>query len=219
MFPINRHWSRSKPASYLYQWLNSDRCVLCQRAITYRGCCDACRQDLPTWTRFNQPEVRNADSVTVGFRYEYPVDRLIQLGKYGGHYPLMASLGFLMPAPEHLSGDACLYPVPVSTITLLRRGFNQTSVLAYPICSAYKLSIDEVSIHKRCFLSDQSKLNAERRKANAGRLFSISTDKVARHCIIIDDVITTGATMSVIAGLLKQCGAERVDVIALAAVP
>ena len=148
------------------------------------------------------------------------IDRVIQLAKFKSNYNLIQALAILMPLPAPYPRDAALYPVPVTKQRLLRRGFNQSRILADEISRLTTLAIDEVSIHKLSHLPDQASLNAAARKKNAKRLFQgLFETPVAEHAIVVDDVITTGATISVLGKMLRANGAKRVDGIALAAVP
>lgn len=216
-----RNFRRSsilRPRRKLDKWLNNNRCVLCTSATKSRPWCDACLGSLPGWAS-EPPRFPGLDNITIGYRYEYPIDRLIQAAKYRRNFLLATAMASLLPLPDNLSASTVLYPVPVSKWRLQRRGFNQTRVFADSIKRHKGCPIDEVSIHKRLWLEDQSALNARARKRNAKKLFiGKFTKAAAQHAVIIDDVITTGATVSTLARLLRAHGAERIDVIALSAV-
>ena len=216
-----RNFSRSsilRRGGILDNWLDNNRCVLCTNTTNTNPWCDACLGSLPAWTR-EPPRFPGLDNVTIGYRYEYPIDRLIQAAKYRRNFLLATAMATLLPLTDNLSARTVLYPVPVSKWRLQRRGFNQTRVFADSIKRQIGCSIDEVSIHKRSWLKDQSALDARARKCNARKLFIGKFSKAAaQHAVIIDDVITTGATVSTLARLLRAHGAERIDVIALSAV-
>lgn len=217
-----RKFSHSSIFHWLYtfdQWLNNNQCVLCLQHCIGISWCDRCLSDLPRWRAVDSIQIPFVSSTVVSFRYEYPINKLIQSAKYKSNYGLITSLAKLLPDVPYSATDAMIYPVPVSPWKLLRRGFNQTSVLAREKFKGKTIAIDEVSIHKRCFLPDQSSLDAIHRKTNARELFYAPSFLSTGHAIIIDDVITTGATVSAVAKILRDNGAKRVDVYALAAVP
>lgn len=218
MFRNFVHSSINFGQDILDKWLINNQFLLCFGPAFAKPWCEACLLDLPWWNLNRSPKYAFVDSVTVGFRYDYPIDRLIQSGKYAADYRLVTGLGSLMPKIPNLKSYPIIYPIPISRWGLLRRGFNQTSLLASGIFRSKYYHIDEVSIHKRQFRPDQSTLNAKGRKLNAHTLFSAKTFNAAQHAVIVDDVITTGATVSAVAKILKSNGASRVDVYALAAV-
>ena len=212
------HSSINRGHKYFDNWLKINRCLICFGEALNKPWCSACLTDLPWWDTAKRLKYPFVDSVTVSFRYDYPIDRLIQAGKYAPDYRLVSSLSSLMPKMPHLRSTSVIYPVPISTWGLIRRGFNQTPLLAREITRLPNFPLDEVSIHKRMFRSDQSTLNAEGRKSNAQTLFFSRPFNAAQHTVIVDDVITTGATVSAMAKILKSNGAVSVDVYALAAV-
>ena len=202
----------------LDEWLENSRCVLCGSAAATNPWCERCASDLPKWT---EPSLvlPGLDEVTVGYCYVFPLDRLIQIAKYRSNFMLASALATLMPNPVTQSVPTVIYPVPVSKWRLYRRGFNQTRILADTIKSRIGCTLDEVSIHKRNWRKDQSSLDASARKRNARDLFYADFGvKRRHHAVIVDDVITTGATLSALALILRKHGAERVDAVALSAV-
>ena len=222
MSSVLRNLCRSSiisPLTNFYQWLKSNQCILCRQTAGTKPWCEACLEDLPWWKESNLLNIPLVDTVKVSFQYEYPINRLIQSGKYRSNYGLVTALADLLPELYTSSRDTVIYPVPISRWKLLKRGFNQTGVLACKTGRYEPLRINEVSIHKRCFLPDQSTLDSAARKDNARNLFYASRFNAAKHAVIVDDVITTGATASAVAKILRTHGAHRVDVYALAAVP
>ena len=202
----------------LDEWLKTSHCVLCGSAATPNPWCECCASDLPKWT---EPRLvlPGLDEVTVGYCYAFPLDRLIQIAKYRSNFMLASALATLMPTPVTQLESTVVYPVPVSKWRLYRRGFNQTRILADAIKSRIDCTLDEVSIHKRNWSKDQSSLDASARKRNARNLFYADFGvKRRHHAVIVDDVITTGATLSALALILRRHGAERVDAVALSAV-
>ena len=202
----------------LDEWLKSRRCVLCGFAASINPWCECCASDLPKWTG-SRLVLPGLDNVTVGYCYVFPLDRLIQIAKYRSNFMLASALATLMPNPVTQSESTVVYPVPVSKWRLYRRGFNQTRILADAIKSRISCTLDEVSIHKRNWRKDQSSLDASARKRNARDLFYADFRVTRRHhAVIVDDVITTGATLSALALMLRKHGAERVEAVALSAV-
>lgn len=110
-----------------------------------------------------------------------------------------------LPQPD------CITFVPMNLIHMHRRGFNQSEELAILLSDMWDVPLYHPL--KRKFLSaTQAKLDASRRMHNAQRSFSCGQqiDLTGQHVMLIDDILTTGATGDVCAGLLQQCGAKEV---------
>lgn len=110
-----------------------------------------------------------------------------------------------MPKPD------CITCVPMNFFHKHRRGFNQSEELAEMLAEMWDVPLHHML--KRSLLSaTQAKLDAENRMHNAKRSFSIKRyiDLTGQNVLLIDDIVTTGATGDVCAGLLRQCGAKTV---------
>lgn len=110
-----------------------------------------------------------------------------------------------------------LCPVPLSRGRQLKRGFNQAVEIALPIAKQFHLPIDTVSTYKLKSASKQSLLNAAGRRANRRNAFAYHGSLSSKDVVIVDDVITTGATVRAMAANLRRAGAQRVSVWTLAA--
>lgn len=111
-----------------------------------------------------------------------------------------------------------LIPVPLHKRRLLWRGFNQAEILAQPVAEKFQMELDNNLLKRVKNTSPQVKLKSEQRAKNIQGAFGLNCRKVAmpRSYLLIDDVITTGATMNEIAKVLKENGAKRVWALALA---
>lgn len=162
------------------------------------------------------------------FDYTAPVDRMIRRFKDQSDLVAGRSLSHLMAGffvrthqeEIHPLPDALL-PVPVHRRQLARRGFNQARLLAMQITRLASIPLLEGAIVRRPIASDQRKLNRSARYSNMDRAFV--TDHRRRlttppRVAIIDDVVTTGATASALARLLRTLGTRHIDVWCLARV-
>ncbi len=170
------------------------------------------------------------------FSYDYePVKRAIWLLKYRGVRHLGQIFG---PAVyerllEPLAEVAALYPgdppgggwlavpIPLSSARLRKRGFNQAEILARALvaCDPITFTLAPMLLAKITHTPTQVSIKDRRtRLANLAGAFTVhDVSKVAgRNIILIDDVITTGATMSEARRVLKQAGARRILGVALA---
>ena len=111
-----------------------------------------------------------------------------------------------MPLPQ------LLLPVPLHAKRLRQRGYNQALELARPIANSFGLPIDTSSCMRRKATTEQVGLSAKKRKSNIKDAFEITGDFRNKHVAIIDDVMTTGSTVSELSQQLLQAGAKQVDV-------
>ena len=115
-----------------------------------------------------------------------------------------------------------LVPVPLARTRLWSRRFNQSALLARMLAHAGNIPDNPFAVKRIRPTASQVGLSAEQRKANVAGAFRVPEHQGAaiagRNILLIDDVITTGATANACAKALKRAGAERVDVLALARV-
>ncbi|MCT6700982.1 ComF family protein [Rheinheimera sp. 4Y26] len=112
--------------------------------------------------------------------------------------------------------DAAICFVPMSHNRYKERGFNQAEELARVLATSLKLPLMSVFASK-AGVKHQVGLSRARRRANLRRQFSLQTQhKLPAHMLLVDDVITTGATVNQLCLLLKKHGVRTVDVWTLA---
>lgn len=154
-------------------------------------------------------------------RYAYvlapPADDLVHSLKYEGWPELADLMGeavSLLGLPEPGPADRCaVVPVPTTPRRLRRRGYNQAKLLAERVAEARKLPLYDVLVRARDSRS-QTALSPEERRANVRGVFRAS-ERAARlvsgaHVVLVDDVLTTGATASEAASVLEGSGAASV---------
>ena len=144
---------------------------------------------------------------------------LLHSFKYQRQPELSRTLGDLafLAAADRLPRVDCVVPVPLHWTRLLRRGFNQSALIARRL--SVHLGVPAENLLKRTrSTGQQSKLTGAERRENLSGAFSIKDlPKVKNRVILLtDDVMTTGATLSEAASVLKKAGAEKVYVFALA---
>ncbi len=108
---------------------------------------------------------------------------------------------------------------PLSKISMLERGYNQAALLAKPVAKALELPYCEKAFVKTKETPKQSTLNYSQRMKNVKDVFALATDTscfAGKTVLLIDDVLTTGATADALAKLLKKAGAKFVVVATLA---
>lgn len=115
-----------------------------------------------------------------------------------------------------------LVPVPLYRWRLWRRRFNQAALLAGAVSKRTGVPVDYALLRRRKRTRSQVGLTSAQRRRNVAGAFSIETNHAeylsGKRVVLIDDVITTGATVDACARTLKRAGAAQVDVLALARV-
>lgn len=153
------------------------------------------------------------DNVLALFEYEPPISSLIHQLKFSENL-LIARL--LATQWIHLLKKTALpdliLPVPLHHARLSERGFNQALEIAKPIGKYFQIPIDTRSCIRIKNTQAQSSLPASKRKHNLKNAFGLSHFISAKHVAILDDVVTTGNTVSEIAFLLRKIGVEKIDI-------
>jgi ComF family protein len=156
--------------------------------------------------------------------YEGPLRDIIHVFKYEHRRSLAAPLGRLMRerAAAVLDDAACVVPVPLYPLRRLRRGFNQSTDLATHLARPVVHALWRARA-----TAPQAGLDADARRRNVRRAFVpsplLSTSRrrtliVDQVVVLVDDVRTTGATLTACAALLKQMGAIEVRAVTAAVV-
>ncbi len=173
------------------------------------GRCELCRRGL-----------RGFDAAYSFGAYEDTLRELIHLFKYGRIRPLAGRLGELMVSaiPRDQTFDLVV-PVPLHWRRRLERGFNQSELLARAVARRYGARPVNAVRRKRSTAAQAGLSNAKRRSNVAGAFVVRRTAALdGRRVLLVDDVMTTGATLGSCAAALKRAGARYVAVLTLARV-
>ncbi|MFM9941800.1 MAG: ComF family protein [Hyphomicrobiaceae bacterium] len=147
--------------------------------------------------------------------------RLIHGMKYADRHDARALFGrWLADAGRELLEDADLIvPVPLTRWRLMRRQFNQAALLAQELARVSGVPTNPMVLTKPRTTRPQVGLTRQQRQENVRGAFSVQAGHQrhvqGRNLLLIDDVITTGATVEAATRALRTAGAARVDVLAL----
>ncbi len=204
-------------------------CAICWRDVAFIGepLCDRLGIPLPFDT--GGPSISAAaladppdyDRARAAAHFTGTTRRLIHGFKYSDRQEVRVLLGnWLLTAGHDLLGDAHLIvPVPMSRRRLFWRTFNQAALLAHVIGQRSGLPVSVSALRRRRATRPQVGLTRTQRRDNMEGAFAVSKSKrdliEGHNILLIDDVITTGATVNACARALKRAGAARVDVLAV----
>jgi ComF family protein len=145
--------------------------------------------------------------------------RLVLRWKYDGDHVIGASLAALLAEHRtaHVECYDAIVPVPLHAARLARRGFNQAAVLARAIARpGERLATD--ALQRAARRASQASLGRVAREQNVRDAFRVRAHAglTGRSVLLVDDVVTTGATVRACSAALLDAGAARVDVWSLA---
>ncbi|MBN2057295.1 MAG: ComF family protein [Candidatus Saganbacteria bacterium] len=188
------------------------RCEVCRKS-NKAALCPACYKQI----KFMKPHL-GIHSVSV---YDGVLREAIHRFKFNGRKRLAEPLGVLMV--EYLSSMPSLdpaeldmiVPVPLHPRRLRERGFNQVELLGSVLGKYFGLPLSPV-LHRVRDTRAQFDLPREERFKNIIGAFAVNNGQVAgKRVILLDDIYTTGATLSECAKALSEAGANRVEVVTL----
>jgi len=206
----------------IFRLLFPPKCVLCRRVLTRQetDLCHRCRVDAPefTYAKNNFPFVAGWTAV---WYYKGNVRGSLLRYKFYDFRSYATVYGKLL-ALQVLESDLkydCLSWIPVSKKRLRKRGYDQVELIAQVAAEALGLPLCS-TLHKFRDTPAQSSLrNIAQRRANVlGAYKPMNPENIAgKHILLLDDVITTGATASECARVLLTAGAKSVSCAAVAA--
>jgi len=159
------------------------------------------------------------------FRYEEEIISLVHQLKFSEKITYARSLGQLLSSAYEVDyflkneKPECLLPVPLHTSRLRQRGFNQSIEIARTLSKQHDIPIEYNAVVRQRITASQTGLNAKQRQTNINGAFNVIKKIPYKHMLIIDDVVTTGATVNALAKLLKKNNVERVGVLSIARAP
>jgi ComF family protein len=198
-------------------------CFLC-RGAARELLCGACDADLPRLSRPLCPrcalesprgelcgrclsQAPAYDATQAALAYEFPADALVQALKFRGELALAPLLAALLAARLRTERADLVVPVPLSTERLRRRGYNQAVEIARHMPGG---RLELTLCQRTRDAPPQMELPYEARQRNVRGAFRCTRPLGGATVAVVDDVMTTGATLDEMARTLKGAGAERV---------
>jgi len=237
----NSHLSKLKTFSAI---VLRENCYLCAANLTENhGLCQACLKDLPWLPANSCPQCGLSssgqvcgsclsappyfDATYAVFLYHYPMDAMIQRYKYSNALSLSHTFGQLLSekiSSVHSNENIDLIiPMPMHPTRLKQRGFNQAIEIAKIVDKALikhtNAKLDYKNVTRQTLTPPQASLPLKERVKNIKGAFKVNANLSGKRIAIVDDVMTTGASLNELAKTLKQAGATHVECLVIARVP
>ncbi len=176
-------------------------CPQCSERTTFGEYCGACLRHPPHFSR------------TIAlYRYEFPVDRLIQQLKYSHQVAIARWSGHALAARLAPGTIDLILPVPLHQERLRQRGFNQSGEIAKALGRRLGLPVSHDLLMRREATAPQAMLPHDTRQENVRGVFECRGDLSGQRVLLVDDVMTTGATLRECSRVLHLHGAASIEV-------
>jgi ComF family protein len=212
-------------------------CVVCGTILTNteKGICITCLSRLPripqSTTATTTIEKRfwgkiKIEQAIAYFYYERgsDFDRILFQIKYHGQYKLAAIMGRYIAADLVRSGFfttiEAIIPIPLHKKRLKQRGYNQSEWLAKGVAMILKCPVYPNAVQRLVNTSTQTRKNAWQRWENVHQVFRLKSPDLLenKHVLLVDDVLTTGATLLACMQEIQQVKGVKISILTLAAV-
>ena len=203
-----------------------DLCAACARSLPWLGvACPTCALPLPMSAPACGACLGRApplSAVHAAFVYARPLDRLLPRFKFHGDLAAGRLLSQLLAdAGAGWTRPDALVPIALHAARLRSRGYDQALELARPVARRLAIPLrPELLARRRATAPQSGQPDADARRRNLRDAFAVpSGATVPAHVVLVDDVMTTGATLHAAATALRRAGVQRVDAWVCARVP
>ncbi len=181
--------------------LKGNQCIVCALPVAGSQICGACLASPPAF-----------DRSVAAFEYTFPVDALLQRLKYGANLAMARVLADLLVLNiDNAELPDFIVPMPLHSGRLRERGFNQALELARRVSKKTGIALLPDVCQRIRDTPSQTGLPWKERERNIRGAFSCEVELEGKHIAVLDDVMTTGATLNELAKVLRKRGAARVS--------
>ncbi len=194
--------------------------------------CRACLNDLPWHPKTSCPQCGLAsdgnicgsclsstpdfDATRAVFLYSFPIDAMMVRYKYGNMLNLSNAFGEFLaekitPTVLNHNHVDLIIPMPMHPARIKERGFNQAHEIAKVLTKNCREKLDFKSAERVKLTPPQASLPLKERVKNIKGAFAVNADMTNKRIAIVDDVMTTGASLNELAKILKKTGASHVE--------
>lgn len=182
-------------------WRPASCCPCCSLPTLDRQLCGHCLHSPPAF-----------DLTQALFGYQYPLHALLQRYKYDHQLTLATCFALLLAEKLPLARPPdLLIPMPLHPQRLKQRGFNQAVEIARIVADRLKIPLDTQSCSRIKLTPPQVSLPLKARVKNMRGVFSCHRRLDGMHVALLDDVMTTGASLDSLAKTVKAAGAAHVE--------
>ena len=190
-------------------------CIVCSRHLSEPLTMTRCRE-----CRHHPPHF---DFAWGAYQYNNTLKELIHAFKYDGkiylrHYFFSLIISFIKDYQLDICQFDYLIPIPLHPTKLRERTYNQSLILSKMISYHFNIPLLENHLAKIRYTKNQAEIERKQRWTNIHGAFRIKNSKAVKekNILLLDDLLTTGATASEGARILKEAGAKKVSVLTLA---
>lgn len=192
-------WCAACDADHPY--LNAPHCPVCALPTPTGEVCGHCLSHPSLFTR-----------TTAAFGYAFPLDKLIQAMKYGEQLALARTFAkkLALRIDKSTLPDYVI-PMPLHPAKLRQRGFNQSLLIAATIVRELDITLLPNSCQRVRDTPPQSALPIKERNKNVRNAFQCDVDLTGKRIAMVDDVLTSGASLSALAAAIQKQGASEIN--------
>ena len=212
-------------------------CLLCRKQLLpgEEHCCSSCQAEFDPFSTPLAAEELLRQTIFSHYsesfpfergwcRYQFhrksPLKQVLHAMKYEGLFNLGKYFGRQLGEwilSEGGAGDIdCIVPVPLHPLKKIERSYNQSEKIAEGIAQSLQKPLRRELLVRKRYTVSQTGLSALERKKNPEGAFFVAQGFAERHLLLVDDVVTTGATMVAAASALRRGGAEKISLAAVA---
>ncbi len=207
-FVCSACWGELQPLSAPY-------CTKCSIPFEFEtegeSQCAACMVSVPEF-----------DWARAAVLYEEMGKRLVLRLKHSGTNAVVPVMAQMMATAVHNCDVDMIVPVPLHSKRFVSRRFNQSQLLAKQLAVHLNVPVDNFVLIKKRATASQGGLNRKERFKNVTGVFAVEKGRIetlkGKHILLVDDVLTTGATAGACAKVLKKAGASEVGLAVFARV-
>ena len=186
------------------------KCALCALPLvgneSKQHICGMCQKHTPSYDQLNSV-----------FWYQEPIDQLITDYKYFNCWDCARTLTELCKSSfdQHCTSSVII-PMPSHPMRVRQRGFNAVYELMKFFTQNQTINIDHQAVERIKNTESQTGKSKAKRRKNVTHAFQVIKPLKGQHYTIVDEVVTTGATVNELSKCLKRAGASKVSVWAIA---
>lgn len=182
-------------------WHDSAHCPQCALPALDNQHCGHCLNSPPDF-----------DTTQALFRYEYPFDAMLQRFKYNQRLTMADTFGVLLAnAIQSTTRPDIIIPMPLHPQRLQERGFNQSVEIGRVLAKHLNVKLDLQSCVRIKLAPPQASLPLKERVKNMRGAFRCNTKLDGLRVALVDDVMTTGASLNALASTVKKAGAAHIE--------